>query len=431
MCPILKKLSTKLQPFHEVLQTKDEMLASKKRNDIRVLEHLLSYLEYQFGTKVAGIDHRERADGERISNWDVEIEILHKIYCPLVELCMENSSLALISRYEMILPLLDRSLGLLNPWLTQLDLDASNRTDNRNDHQRNCILQELFCVEQNMAALTINSQQLDIAEGHCQRCLAYSRRYGLEGEVKTTNILAALTTYSGLRQIQSDYSGALPFAAEAYNLMVEAYDPVHFQVQEAAGVLIDILISKGDLYDAERYAQVTYGNLRDKKNGIDQEGEEMAKGAYNLANVIHEQKGDLIKAEELARESLRIRILVYGNNHNNVSVNCNLLAAILRAQGKLGDETWGLYKRSLAISIRNQGPDGVNTSGGNFNIGTFYHQVAYIQPTVDSKQKQLLLAKSHFVEALRIRSKIDGPTHPSTVNVSFCLNIVLRDLSLI
>jgi hypothetical protein len=202
-------------------------------------------------------------------------------------------------------------------------------------------------------------------------------------------------------------------------------------VQEAAGVLIDILISKGDLYDAERYAQVTYGNLRDKKNGIDQEGEEMAKGAYNLANVIHEQKGDLIKAEELARESLRIRILVYGNNHNNVSVNCNLLAAILRAQGKLGDETWGLYKRSLAISIRNQGPDGVNTSGGNFNIGTFYHQVAYIQPTVDSKQKQLLLAKSHFVEALRIRSKIDGPTHPSTVNVSFCLNIVLRDLSLI
>jgi flagellar hook assembly protein FlgD len=80
-------------------------------------------------------------------------------------------------------------------------------------------------------------------------------------------------------------------AEECYNLVVEAYDPVHPQVQEAAGVLINILISKGDLFDAECYAQVTYGNLRDKKNGIDQESEAVAEGAYNLADVIYRQKG--------------------------------------------------------------------------------------------------------------------------------------------
>jgi hypothetical protein len=45
MCPILKKLSTKLQPFHEVIQIKDEILASKKGDDVRVLEHILLYLE--------------------------------------------------------------------------------------------------------------------------------------------------------------------------------------------------------------------------------------------------------------------------------------------------------------------------------------------------------------------------------------------------
>jgi hypothetical protein len=299
---------------------------------------------------------------------------------------MENILLTLISRHEMSLPYLEQSLGLLNPWLTQLDLVASNRTDNRNDHQMNYFLRELFRIQQNMAALTMNSQQLDIAEGHCQRCLAYSKRYGLEGEKKTTNIFTASRTYSYLRQKQSDYSGAVVFAEEAYNLVVEAYDCVHPQVQEAAGVLIEILISKGDLYDAERYAQVTYGNLRDKKNDIDQEGEDMAKGAYNLANVIHEQNGDLIKAEELARESLRIRTLVYGNNHNNdyFSVSCDLLAGILSAQGKFGDETRGLYERSLAITIRNQGPDGLHTAIGNFNIGAFYH-LANIQLTDDSK----------------------------------------------
>jgi Rad3-related DNA helicase len=78
-------------------------------------------------------------------------------------------------------------------------------------------------------------------------------------------------------------------------------------VQEAAGISIDVLIAKGDLYDAERYAQVTYGNLRDKKNGIDQNSAVVAQGAHNLANVIYQQKGDMIKAEELTRESLRIK----------------------------------------------------------------------------------------------------------------------------
>jgi tetratricopeptide (TPR) repeat protein len=200
-------------------------------------------------------------------------------------------------------------------------------------------------------------------------------------------------------------------------------------VQEAAGILIDILIMKGDLYDAERYAQVTYSNLRDKKNGIDQESKAVAVGAYNLANVIYEQKGDLVKAEELARESLRIRTLIYGNNESTVDVCYDLLANILNAQGKFGNETRKLYERSLAISIRYEGPDGFNTAIGHYNIATFYHKLANIQPTVDLKRAQLLLAKSHFVEVRRIRSKIDGPTHPNTINVSSWLTIVLRELS--
>jgi hypothetical protein len=108
--------------------------------------------------------------------------------------------------------------------------------------------------------------------------------------------------------------------SDFYNLVVEAYDPV----QEAAGVLMNILIKKSDLYDAERYAQVTYSTLRDKKNGIDQESEAVAEGAYNLADVIYKQKGDLIKAEELIRESLRIGSLIYDSNHQRVGRSCVL-----------------------------------------------------------------------------------------------------------
>jgi hypothetical protein len=108
----------------------------------------------------------------------------------------------------------------------------------------------------------------------------------------------------------------------------------------------------------------------------------------------------------------------------------DLLARILLSQGKFGDETRGLFESCLAISIRHEGPDGLNTAKGNFNIGGFYYCLTSIQPTADLKGKQLLLAKSHFVEALRIRSKIHGPTHPSTVDVSSWLTTVLSKLTL-
>jgi hypothetical protein len=129
----------------------------------------------------------------------------------------------------MSFPHLQRSLSLLNPWLIQLDLDASSRMESRNDQQMNYIFENLFHIEHNMAGVTINSNQLDIAEGHFQQCLVYYRRYGLEGEDKTTNIFVALIRYSKLRQRQRDYSGAVIFAEETCNLVVEAYDPVHPQ----------------------------------------------------------------------------------------------------------------------------------------------------------------------------------------------------------
>jgi hypothetical protein len=50
--------------------------------------------------------------------------------------------------------------------------------------------------------------------------------------------------------------------------------------------------------------------------------------------VIFQKYGDLIKAEELARESLRIRSLIYGSNDQIVGSSCNLLANVLRTQGK-------------------------------------------------------------------------------------------------
>jgi len=252
MCPILKKLSTQLQPFHEVIRIKNQILISNKGKDARVLQHLLSYLEHQFGEKITGIDYRERGNGERISNWEVEVMILYNIYHSLANFCDHDNSMSMISRNEMGFPNLERSLNLLNPWLIKLDLDASNRIDSCNDHRMNHILENLAFVEMNMAVVTMTRRQLDIAEGHCQRCLAYSRRYGLEGGKKITHILAALRIYCDLRQRQRDYSGAVDAMrthltiakshfVEAQRIWLKIHGPTHPYVIDAASRLNVVL----------------------------------------------------------------------------------------------------------------------------------------------------------------------------------------------
>jgi tetratricopeptide (TPR) repeat protein len=274
-----------------------------------------------------------------------------------------------IDRNNLKYPYAKRSLSYLNPWLIHFDSNAGNGIDGQ---QINRLLKMLVYSEQNMAGIAIHRRQFNIAEVHCQRYLAYSKRFGIEGEEKTSMIFRALLYHYDLREKQDNKSGAIHFAEDAYNLVVEAYDCVHPQVQEAAGVLIHGLIAKGDYYDAERYAQVTYSNLRDKKNGIDQDDDEIATSAYNLAYVLYCQKVNLAKAEEYAREALNIRTKIHGSNDNCVGRSCDLLAEILRDEGKLGDETMVLYKRSIAILKRIEGPDGLNVAAGNMNIGRFY-----------------------------------------------------------
>jgi hypothetical protein len=136
-----------------------------------------------------------------------------------------------------------------------------------------------------------------------------------------------------------------------------------------------------------------------------------------------------MKAEELARESLRITSLINDSNHHRVGMTCSLLASILSGQGQLGDETRGLYERCLAISIRNEGPDGSNTASVNLNLGNFYCRLAEVQTTVDLEQKQLLLAKFYSEESHRISLKIYGPTHPETVKPASQLAAVSFELS--
>jgi hypothetical protein len=104
MCSILKKLITKLLPYHEVTQLIDEILKSERRNNCRIVEHLLSFAEHQFGKGVPGKHYCEREDGERISNWEVDIVILYRIIQTLPNYYMDDWSLSSIVRDDMRSP---------------------------------------------------------------------------------------------------------------------------------------------------------------------------------------------------------------------------------------------------------------------------------------------------------------------------------------
>jgi hypothetical protein len=321
-------------------------------------------------------------------------------------------------------PHIERSLQILSPWMDNIDFDSTYQSNSITSAKSHYLLKQSYTLERNLASLAFNRDE----ERHFHRCLVNSRRFRIEGEDKITSIFEALGLLVNLRQCQGDYSSAVTFAEEAYNLVVDAYDPIHPQVQEAASWLIESLSQQSDFSNAERFAEQTYANLRDIKNGMNQEGEQIAKGAYNLSDVIFRQDdGDLIKAEGLARESLRIRIEL--NCPHGIGLSCLLSARLLMKQIKLGDETKELFERSLGIFTMNEGPDGMNTAVANINIYRFYRVFAQIQSTTSSKRTQLQLAKSYSEEAIRIETKIHNPTHPNIIIAASLLSNVLRELS--
>jgi hypothetical protein len=212
MCSILKKLTRKLQPHREVALVIDDVLKSKKGNNCRIVEHLLSFAEHQFGKGVRGKRYREREDGERISNWKAEIFFLHRINQTLSKIHGRDNLLSTIIRDDVRFPYLEQSLSPLNPWMINLDSDASDRIYSLNEDHLSYLVKHLCLTEQNMAIIAMNRRQFDLAEGHCQQCLVYSRRYGLEVEEKITKIFVALNIYCSLQERQGYYSGALSSA---------------------------------------------------------------------------------------------------------------------------------------------------------------------------------------------------------------------------
>jgi hypothetical protein len=432
ICKTIKKLSHQLQPYKDVVQRIQEINLETQKNihlNRRVLKCSIAYAEHQFGDRVEGLAYRERENGERLDNWEADIQILFHIYYTLVITYLNDESLTIIDRDDLIFPYYEKMLDLLRPWSASINLNSTSLRDSLTGDKINYILNISSTIECNTAFVHLHRNQFDLANSCCQRALSHARLYEGEEEVKTQLLCQALTVYGKLQADEGKYADAVASAEEAYDCLAVAYNPVHPEVQKAAGTLIEYLTHKGDMYNSERFAQATLDSLKDPANKVDQQSEEVARGYYNLANVINQQKGDLVKAEMLARESLRILIQLFDNNHPHVGISNGLLGNILQSQGNLGNETKELFERSLAINIKSDGPDGLNTAVANDNFGNFYEKKAESQQTAEIQKEYLHLSQSKYKEALRIYATTLGPDNPKTVQASSLLSSISRKLS--
>jgi hypothetical protein len=260
----LKKLSHEVQPYNEVTRVIKEMINERQKKmdlDIRFLNHLISYAGHQFGDRIPGKDYRERANGDRIYNWDAEIGNLIPTYSELVDAYGRDESLSTIDRDNVLFPYLKKILELLRPWSVNLDLDSTGRIDNLNEGHIEYLLIKLIAMKFSIAFIHTERNQFDQAENHCQQALSHARLYEGEEEKKTDLLCKALKGYIHLRLFQDHYADAVIYAEEAYNLVAVAYNPVHPKVQAAANVLTGCLFHTGDLFNAERFAQATLDSL--------------------------------------------------------------------------------------------------------------------------------------------------------------------------
>jgi hypothetical protein len=121
----------------------------------------------------------------------------------------------------------------------------------------------------------VNRNEFHLGEIHCQRAITYARQHEGEEVEKTDILYSAFRTCYELRMAQGKYNDALVCAEEAYNIVAIFYNPVHPMVQLAADALIECLTVKRDLDTAETFAQMTLDSLKDSKNGLDQQSEEV------------------------------------------------------------------------------------------------------------------------------------------------------------
>lgn len=136
---------------------------------------------------------------------------------------------------------------------------------------------------------------------------------------------------------------------------------------------------------------------------MDPTAQQPAHSLNNLASLDKAQ-GKYDQAEELFKQSLAIRVKAQGPDHADVVVGLANLADLYESEGKLSVAK-PLYLRALAIETKALGKD-------HPNLASTYTSVAVLL----MEEGSFVQAESFYQQALAINKKVLGPNHPQVAS---------------
>jgi hypothetical protein len=185
-CKMLKKFSNELRPYSEVDQIINEILDAPKiigERKLRVIQHALSYANFQLGERVLGKSHRERDNGDQISNWIAELGILDPNCLRLVDIYLCDESLSMMIKNDMMLRFLKMRVELLMPWY-----DNISRMTQSSKEEINHVYLLLTTTDTRIAVIYTHRNDFNLAETYCKKALSNAKKFDGEEEQKTINL---------------------------------------------------------------------------------------------------------------------------------------------------------------------------------------------------------------------------------------------------
>jgi hypothetical protein len=176
-----------MQPLDIVVPLIGEIIFTEKHSEnIRLLDHAIRFAEFQFGKDDLNTGYRDQKVGDHGDSYELEISFLHNMNTMVAKLYVQSTEFGEIAGGKMAWPYAERSLSILNNWLSHFDSIANDNLyrnkKSLREERKISTLRELVSVESQMACVMIDSRQFDAAEvglniNTCMKISLYMNRY--------------------------------------------------------------------------------------------------------------------------------------------------------------------------------------------------------------------------------------------------------------
>lgn len=380
-------MPTKLIPASEVhdIRLKINGILTKQCDDGSflkrgpLLEKFLSFLEFQYGTKVAGKSYWIRDD-------------------------VRADDLPLLSIHLALGDLYIRSLEFEKALFHTLEAREMSKIRSEVDD-----VAFLYVAENLLVQIYIYTSEHCNAQYHGQQALTIAREFSDDSVLRKTSYLnLALRGLADVRCAQDLHGEALVLSKEAYELVSGVHGPEHPDVQDAAVELIKHLMNSGNFSQADDFARVNYETLM---GGSDPESYASSKAMLQLALIWAEKPFDPTEgpelgeeAEQLAKRAHKIAVRRSGHDLRNADSYLIAICDVSMKRCQLTTET----RKNLEFILRNNLDDNRAVSIVTHRVlgllGEFYIKLRPFNGNLEFEIGTMLVRWSAHIKVLLSRT---------------------------